>query len=159
MREGLRLVRKWRLLPDSWLTDFIPTRTFTSYRASLWRFLISLHCYYLQGSLPSVCVCDLGPTLTSTVQFCHIKLSTITYMHTYIHLYTYIHTFIYIRTYIHTFIHIHSHVHTNHKYIHIYIHTYIHLCTCVHIFKHIHFHAHTYRGHLYTIASTTLTLD
>ena len=83
---------------------------------------ISLQCYYLQGSLPSVCVCDMGPTLTSAVRSCLIKLSTVTCIHTCIHTYIYAHTL--------TFIQI--------------IHTYIRLGTHVHIFMHTHFPAHTY---------------
>ena len=104
--------------------------------------LPTLQRYYLQGRLSSVCVCDLGPTFTPTVQFCPIKLSTVTY----IHLYTY-NTYVHI----HTFIHIHSHIHTNHTYI------YAHACTysCIYTFMHIH----TYICHLYAIALTTLSLD
>jgi len=55
---------------------------------------------------------------------------------------------LYIQTYIHTFMH--TYIHTN---IHSHIHAYIH--SCIYTFMHLH----TYKNHLYTIASTTLSLD
>ena len=54
------------------------------------------------------CVCDLGPTLTLTVQFCLIKLSTVTNAHTCIHAYIYT----YMHTQSHTFIYSCIHKHT-----------------------------------------------
>jgi len=102
--------------------------------------LFSLQCYYLQGSLSSVCVATLGadfhlsrPVLSHPVIYIHTCIHTYIYTHTYIHLYTYIHTFI----------HIHSHIHTNHTYIHAYIHTLMHMRAHIHAYTHSCTYIHT----------------
>jgi len=97
----------------------------------------------------------MSPNLTSAVQFCPIKSSKVTY----IHLYTYTHIFTYIHACIHTFIHLHSHIHINHTYICAYIHTLMHMRAHIQAYTLSCTYIHTYRGHLYTIAYTTLSLD
>ena len=52
-----------------------------------------------------VCVCDMGPTLTSAVQFCLIKLSIVTHVHTFMHTYMHLDIHAYTVTYTHTFMH------------------------------------------------------